>query len=339
MSVKSIIAEIESDVADVLSTQFSYTQTQYVPNANDPALSYERGKQKNGKTLQTCVLYVDIRNSVELNDTHKAVTMGKIYTAFTKAVIKAGRHHGGHTRNIIGDRVMIVFPEVRCFTNAVECAITINHITTNILNAKFTTVNFKCGIGIDFGTLRILKVGIQRNGTEGPENKGLVWAGYPANIASRLTDLANKTLTEEYYEVLRNPINPAYQTFPSGLAGLGNLSSLLGHSPKPTINKNEPFYLATTQTVEMTESEFARSFVPYTHTQDYFTSGGKMITFTRKSKTITYRPILITDAVYRGLTKEAQRLDLAKPQDWQEVKQKIRNVDTKVYGAQFTWKI
>lgn len=333
MSVKSIIAEIESDVADVLATQFSYTQTQNVPNANDPALSYERGKLKSGKTLDTCVLYVDIRNSVAFNDVHQSITMGRLYTAFTKAILKAGRHHGGHTRNIIGDRIMIVFPQARCFTNAIECAITINHIAETILNKRFTTLDFKCGIGIDYGTLKVLKVGIQRNGTEGPENKGLVWAGYPANIASRLTDMANKTVTEEYYEVLRNPINPAFLPY------IPLAYNAFGVVPKPAANPNEPFYLITTETVEMTEAEFAKSFVPYDHTQDYFTSGGKMITFKRKTRTTTYRPILITEAVYNGLVKEGLRLELAKSQDWQEQKQKIRNVDSKVYGATFTWKL
>ena len=133
--------------------------------------------------------------------------MGKVYTAFTKAVLKVARHHNGHIRNIIGDRVMIVFPVKDCFTNAVDCAISINHISKYIINKQFKYVDFKCGIGIDYGDLRIIKVGIQRNGTENAENKGLVWAGYPANIASRLTDSANKVIKETYFEVKRNPLN------------------------------------------------------------------------------------------------------------------------------------
>ena len=322
MSLKPIIDEIEADITDVMATQFSYTQTKNVPNADDAALSYERGKQKSGKVLETCVLYVDIRNSVTLNESHRSITMGKIYTAFTKAIIKAGRKHGGHTRNIIGDRVMIVFPTDRCFTNAVECAITINHICSQILNVKFTNVDFKCGIGIDYGTLKILKVGIQRNGTEGPENKGLVWAGYPANIASRLTDMANKTITEEYYEVLRNPINPRALKY-----------NVLSYDP------SAHFYLTTKEIVEMTESEFAKSFVPYDHTKNYFTSGGKMITFQRKTRTITFPPILVTEAVYKGLIKEGHRKDLTNTSYWYEQKKEVRNVEGKVFGLYLTWNL
>lgn len=331
MSLKPIIDEIEADITDVMATQFSYTQTKNVPNADDVALSYERGRQKSGKTIETCVLYVDIRNSVALNESHRSITMGKIYTAFTKAIIKAGRRHGGHTRNIIGDRVMIVFPADRCFTNAVECAITINHVSSRILNLKFTNVDFKCGIGIDYGTLKILKVGIQRNGTEGPENKGLVWAGYPANIASRLTDMANKTISEDYYLVERHPINPRaikplYTPLYGAYFGLEN-----------TYDPRAPFYLTTTEVVEMTESEFAKSFVPYNHTKDYFTSGGKMITFQRKTRTTTFSPILATEAVYKGLIKEGHRKDLTNTSYWTEQKKEIRNVEGKVFGVDLTW--
>jgi len=335
MSVKSTIAEIETDVSDVLSTQFTYAITTEVPSANDPALSYERTKEKRGKILETCVLYVDIRDSVALNEKHKSITMGKTYTAFTKAVIKAGREHGGHTRNIIGDRVMIVFPKANCFTNAVSCAISINHVAKNILNVKFSTVDFKCGIGIDHGELKIIKVGIQRNGTEGPQNKGLVWAGYPANIASRLTDMGNKTVTETYYNVLRNPINPRALKSP-----YSSLLNFPGFNPMTTFDPNAPFYLTTTETVEMTESEFAQSFVMYSDAKmGYFNSGGKMISFERREKKVTYPPILITQKVYNGLLSENPGADIAKSIFWSEQKQKILNVDSKVYGSSAVWKL
>lgn len=335
MSVKSIISEIETDVSDVIGTQFTYANTAEVPSANDPALSYERFKEKRGKILETCVLYVDIRDSVALTEKHKSITMGRIYTAFTKAVIKAGREHGGHTRNIIGDRVMIVFPKANCFTNAINCAITINYIAQKILNVKFTGVDFKCGIGIDYGELKIIKVGIQRNGTEGPQNKGLVWAGYPANIASRLTDMANKTVSEYYYSVVRNPITP--RAIKSPFDGLLNWPGLVSRS---TYDPTAQFYLNTTETVELTETEFAQSFAMYSDPKmGHFTTGGKMISFERKEKKITYPAILVTEKVYKGLLSENPAADIAKSHFWTEQKQKIRNVDNKVFGSNMLWEI
>lgn len=333
MSVASILTEIATDIQDVIGTQFTYTSTAIVPNANDGGLSYERAKEKKGKILNTCVLYVDIRDSVALNEKHGSTVMGKIYTAFTKAVIKAGREHHGHTRNIIGDRVMIVFPSAGCFTNAVQCAITINHIATKILNAKFKNVDFKCGIGIDYGELKVIKVGIQRNGTEGPQNKGLVWTGYPANVASRLTDMGSKTIKEIYYEVLRNPINPRALKDPP--FGLGSLFGGIYSSYDP----NAPFYLTTTETVQMSETEFAQSFIMYSNMTGYFNSGGKMISFERKERNVNYPPILITDKVYKGLVSENSLAEIANPLQWTEQKHFIRNVQGKVYGSGMTWKI
>lgn len=334
MSVKSIVTEIETDVSDVINTQFNYSNTVEVPSASDPVLSYERSKEKRGKILETCVLYVDIRDSVALTEKHKSITMGKVYTAFTKAVIKAGREHNGHTRNIIGDRVMIVFPKANCFTNAVSCAITINYIAQNVLKIKFPGVDFKCGIGIDYGELKIIKVGIQRNGTEGPENKGLVWAGYPANVASRLTDMANKTITENYYSVVRNPINP--RAVKSRFAGLFNRPGL---TPISTYDPNAPYYLSTTETVEMSELEFARSFVMYNDIKmGHFTTGGQMISFERKERKIIYPAILVTEKVYKGLQGENPGADIAKAHFWTEQKQQIRNVDSKVLGSNMSWK-
>ena len=191
---KELYEEIQGDVEDVVKTSFIHNSTKIVPNLADEGLTYERGQEKKGKVINTCVLYVDIRNSVTLTKKHNNTTMGRVYTAFTKAVLKTARYHNGHTRNIIGDRVMIVFPNENCFTNAVDCAISINHIVKNIINKKFPDVDFKCGIGVDYGELRVIKVGIQRRGEEHGENKGLVWVGYPANHASRLTDNANKGL-------------------------------------------------------------------------------------------------------------------------------------------------
>ncbi|WP_180904080.1 adenylate/guanylate cyclase domain-containing protein, partial [Flavobacterium chungangense] len=190
--IKSLLSEIESDVIDIKVKKFDYIRTTSVPNRYDTTLTFERGENKTGKELETCVLFVDIRNSVALNKKHTTQTMGRIYSIFTKSILKAAKYHKGHVRNIIGDRVMIVFDPNNCFTNSIECAYTINNIS-NIINSTFTAVDFKCGIGIDYGNLKVLKIGLHRRGSEVVDNKNLVWVGYPANIASRLTDNANKT--------------------------------------------------------------------------------------------------------------------------------------------------
>ena len=166
MSVKNIIAEIERDVIDVIKTNFVHNETTVVPNTNDSQLTYESGEEKKGKKIKTCVLFVDIRNSVALTEKHHTQTMGRIYTAFTKAVLKVARHHNGHIRNIIGDRVMVVFPSTNCFTNAVECAISINHIAKYIIKKQFSGVDFKCGIGIDTPSTNKFYQAMMQDGVE-----------------------------------------------------------------------------------------------------------------------------------------------------------------------------
>jgi adenylate cyclase len=331
MAVKGIINEIEQDVADVAKTDFLYNDTKFVPNSEDGGLTYERGTEKRGKKLCSCVLFVDIRNSVALTEKHHSLTMGKIYTAFTKAVLKAGRYHDGHIRNIIGDRVMIVFPEEGCFTKAVDCAISINHIAKYVIRKQFPGVAFKCGIGIDFGELRVIKVGIQRNGTERGENKGLVWAGYPANIASRLTDNANKSMDKTYFEVVRNPINPrALRPIYPSLASVLGIDS--GYDPKA------PFYLSTTETVEMSAEEFANSIAQYS-SGDLFTTGGNLISFVKKQRNFLYPPILMTEAVYNGFKKVNSTRSCIVNNYWTEQKHSINNVASKIYGGDVHWKL
>lgn len=325
MAVKGIIDEVEQDVIDVVRTGFVYDDTELVPNS-ESGLTYERGSQKKGKKLKTCVLYVDIRNSVALTEKHQSITMGRIYTAFTKAVVKIARHHNGHTRNIIGDRVMIVFPSANCFTNAVNCAISINHIAQFIINKKFVDVDFKCGIGIDYGTLRVIKVGIQRNGVERGENKGLVWVGYPANVASRLTDKANKVIKETYYQVSMYPMNPA------------QYNPLFRSIFQGTNVQAQPFYLSTVKTVDMSVEEFADS-IRQLKDGSMYVVGGKLISFEKKNRTTSFSPILMTEEVYKGFSNaNSTRNDVVKKQ-WTVQAGKIDNVANKIYGSNLTWKL
>jgi adenylate cyclase len=328
MALKDILSEITADVADVSKTTFSYVSTQDVPNSHTQGLTFERGKQKAGKEIETCVLYVDIRNSVALTKKHQSISMAKIYTAFIKAVIKAGRHHQASTRNIIGDRVMLVFPAKGCFYNAISCAISINHIARNIIAPLFPDVEFKCGIGVDYGKLKVIKVGIQRNGTEQSENKGLVWTGYPANIASRLTDLANKKVENVSfklnYNAKRSPLWDA--SLRSGIYGLKrpNLLDAIKNSG------TGPYYPYPRE--EEWDAEKFAAAIEFNDGQLVF-KNGQLNSMEKITSKISYPPILITEAVLTGL--RAENSDLGKT--WLQQKVKIKDVTDKVYGGNSYW--
>ncbi len=323
MSLKNIIAEIDSDVLDVTGTSFEHVDTDVVPRSDDGQLTYERGQAKKGKKITTCVLYVDIRNSVALTEKHQTQTMGRIYTAFTKAVLKVARHHNGHIRNIIGDRIMIVFPSKNCFTNAVDCAISINHIAHFVIKKKFSNVDFKCGIGIDYGDLRVIKVGIQRNGTEHSENKGLVWVGYPANIASRLTDIANKEVEQITFEITKRYYRPI-NTF---LRPISDISPFLKL-------KRLPEFFDRIESI--TSEEFLNLILSFKNgTLDSI--GSTIVNFHKNILKFRYPNILMTEKVYKGFKSANSQRNSIRQNLWVEQKHEIKNVKSKVYGSNLIW--
>ncbi|MFN3209509.1 adenylate/guanylate cyclase domain-containing protein [Roseovarius indicus] len=189
--------EIDNEVSEILSSDFTVnvTETRTVPKANDPAITFPnlRTGQLSCKLIETCVLYIDIRKSTELNLKHRRATVAKLYSAFGRAMTKCARHFGGHVRGIIGDRLMVVFDSENCFRNALDTAVLMNSVCKYVLNKKFPHNDIKCGIGIDYGRMLITKVGIIRRSVETSNYQGLVWLGRPANLASKLTDLANKS--------------------------------------------------------------------------------------------------------------------------------------------------
>lgn len=327
---KELYEEIQGDVEDVVKTSFIHNSTKIVPNLADEGLTYERGQEKKGKVINTCVLYVDIRNSVTLTKKHNNTTMGRVYTAFTKAVLKTARYHNGHTRNIIGDRVMIVFPNENCFTNAVDCAISINHIVKNIINKKFPDVDFKCGIGVDYGELRVIKVGIQRRGEEHGENKGLVWVGYPANHASRLTDNANKEIRETVFKVKQYPIIPDFSFLFPAIPPFYTKMSEIGSS-KPIIK-----YSTKEETTVLSAEEFAKK-VYITRDGKFDIYGGRFVSFSKVENIYNYPGILMTEAVYKGYSEANPTSYDVIHNLWKEQNHNIKNISGKIYGSDIEW--
>ena len=189
--------ELSDEVGTILAKDFAVTatNTKVVPHSSDGAITFPNldAKTQACKLIDTCVLYIDIRRSTELSITHKPKTVARLYSAFVRAMTKCARHYGGHVRGIIGDRVMVVFDCDDCFANAVNCAILMNSASKFVINKYFTRNEVQCGIGIDAGKMLVTKTGFRRRGVEQHNYKNLVWLGRPANVASKLTDIANKS--------------------------------------------------------------------------------------------------------------------------------------------------
>lgn len=311
VDIKHFLTEISREIDDFKSTEFIYTPDNKVPNRSDSGLTFGSGELKKGKIVTTCVLYVDIRNSVQLTELHQNKTMAKIYTVFTNGVIKAATRHSGHIRNIIGDRVMIVFKPENCFLNSVHCAITINHIA-NRINNKFA-VNFKCGIGVDYGEMRVLKVGMRKHGNDGVEHRGLVWTGKPANYASRLTDYANKELAFTQFEVKKKQ----YNVF----------------NPLPY-----PMPLSTERTDVLSVEQFLEQIQNSDDGKLKLGFLNDVLSYKKLTNKISLGSILISDKIFREYKKinpDSEGLS-----HWKEViPNTIKNISYTVYSADVIWKL
>lgn len=261
MGLKELRAEIDDEVSTLLGGDFAIevTRTQVVPHAEDGAITFPdvTAKTQGTKLITTCVLYVDIRRSTELNFSHKATTVAKLYTAFVRAMTHVARYYGGHVRGIIGDRVMVIFDSTKCFTSAVNCAIAMNTVSQHIINRHFKANEVTCGIGIDYGNMLATKTGVRRHGVEQGNWRNLAWLGRPANTASKLTDLANKPAETEQVKMVNVAYDQPARNLLAGLFGLATgpagslgspyqpgrnqLSGVFGFAPTPPSGLGSPY--------------------------------------------------------------------------------------------------
>lgn len=227
MSLEDLRDELSEEVAAIFDSQFSIsvTETNTVPQSDDPAITFPNldTQTQGSKLITTCVLYIDMRKSTDLSYAHKPRTVAKLYSAFVRAMTRTARYHGGHVRGIIGDRVMVLFDVKDCFANAVHCAIAMNTVAQYIINKHFKANEVRFGIGIDHGRMLVTKAGIRRHGIEQSNYRNLVWLGRPANVASKLTDAANKPAEFEMVPKVRVAYETRQQPGPFNLGAVGML--------------------------------------------------------------------------------------------------------------------
>jgi adenylate cyclase len=337
MSLTDLRNELSDEVSSILDSGFSIsiTETTSVPHSGDAAITFPNldADTQGAKLIKTCVLYIDMRRSTDLNFEHRAPTVAKLYSAFVRAMTRTARHYGGHVRGIIGDRVMVLFDANRCFENAVYCAVAMNTVSKHIINKHFKANEVKFGIGIDYGKMLATKTGIRRHGQEQANYRNLVWLGRPANVASKLTDVANKLA--EYVTVPRVRVGYQVQTTFGGLfsspMGLGGALELGSGALTPFVTSGQASSGGTfdwkweTETLESFVSQLDVEYVPsrIVHKRSDFAS------FFVSSETVTIRentpPILITSEVWRGFKK-------AKPVDVIVQNSMFKKVEVQVPG-------
>lgn len=322
-----MLIEITEDVKDVLRLGFELvkSQSENVPNYEDPVLTYERGKIKRAKLIETCILFVDIRNSTAISRSNPTDLLAKLYTAFVKSILNIAEYHNGAIRNIIGDRVMIVFPQKDCFKNAIDCAVSINTVSSYIINKQFEKIDFKCGIGIDYGEVKVIKAGIPKKEPERTNYKNLIWIGNTANIASKLTDIANKEIATKYFEV-------HYQN------KFSLLSSFMASSTSKFSNLYRPKY-SPSGFAKVSGDEFVKKFtVDETGNQLY--EGCKIEKLKSLENKVTTFAILMSQEVYEGILRSHPENTyitngLIKKQEGV----KLKDYNRDIFGGNIKWSI
>lgn len=310
MSVADLMVDLKRDVLNILTSDFQVevVETSTVPDLTDTIITFPNTEEQRirCKALETCILFIDIRNSASLSVERRPHTLARIYSSFIRTMTIAAQHFSGHVRDIIGDRVMVVFSRERCFQNAVDTAILMNTLSRHVMQPAVKQLTkdleFRCGIGIDFGRMMVTKVGAAKRGDENEFYRSFVWLGKPANIASRLTDIANKTFTSEQKGVAVGSYYPHTHVWhwedQSFEAFVGQLEATFSR----TLNhKNEYF------------STFFETHLVDQH--------------------VAYPPILMTEAVYEGLKSESPNCDSISKNLWRRQRNTISEYDGTVYGG------
>lgn len=306
---KELNEEVESMNASYFDIEI--TETYSVPSQDDSSLTYENFDtyKKKVKTIETCVLFIDIRKSTNISLKNDAIKMTKLYSSFSRSMVKIAEKTGGKVRNIIGDRVMVVFDHFGCCEKAIETAVLMNSVTKDIINKHFKDASIKCGIGIAYGEMLVTKCGTIKKGVENNHYKYLVWAGKTANIASKLTDSANK-----YYSTSKTThgVNVGTQN-PFTKNWLWTF-----HSIKQLIEKIEFSYISPN--MRFKDPNFSSFYETSQTSYDSY----------------TLPPILMTKSVFDNLKSENKYNEYIGRIN--RIYKTIENVDEAIYGFDFSIK-
>jgi class 3 adenylate cyclase len=197
-------SDVESEVHEIVSTVWTETETDSVPEPEDLSL----GNQ--AKHLEGTVLYADLAGSTAMVDGYTWEFSAEVYKAFLYAAAKVIRSECGEIVAYDGDRVMAVFVGESKNTSAVRGALKINWAVKNLVTPAFkkqystlpASFSIDHVVGIDTSDLRAARTGIRGA-------NDLVWVGKAANHAAKLTELSAHTptwITPAVYESMNESV-------------------------------------------------------------------------------------------------------------------------------------
>ncbi len=172
---------------------------------------------------------------------------------------------------------------------------------------------------------------MHKQGHEGTENRNLVWVGSPANIASRLTDVANKDLKINRFKVSYNPIDydALSYLFPSVMTGNNG-------NNRPPIRS---FHSTNVLIDDLSEAEFGDR-IGYSDTSGITYSRGKFVNFKKEKREINFSPIILTEKVFVEYKKALQLKGESPHSTWQKIENHfIKDFRGNIYQANLIWEV
>lgn len=172
-------------IRDILDSAETFEEVNEIPARSRLTFS-------NGFYVNCTALFIDIRRSSELPNTHTRPVLGKLYRAYLSecvAVINADPN----CREVFinGDCVSGVLntPYAGDVNRAFDTAASL-HSVTKMLNWRLEQKGYtqiKCGIGLAYGRALMLKAGYR-----GSSINDVIWMGDVVNEASNLCHRGNK---------------------------------------------------------------------------------------------------------------------------------------------------
>ena len=179
-----VVNRIENRTKEYLDGEYHIQNSTSLPNKHNVYSGKKAYKTK------ICAFSIDLRNSTKLLMEDGRAVSGKVHKAFLNVVTEVINYFNGDIRDFQGDSVLAYWKSDKDEINkAVRAGLTINWFLKVKLEDYFKPyggVDF--GIGIDFGNIHVLKVGI----TTSERNNDLVYIGKCVNFAVGIANQLKK---------------------------------------------------------------------------------------------------------------------------------------------------
>lgn len=179
------IAASDTRIKEILESAETFDEVDSIPSRD--SLTYS-----NGFYVNCTAVFIDIRGSARLTDSHTRPVIGKIYRAYiSECVSVMNADENCKEVFITGDCVSGIFNSpytyqiVGAFETAGKLSSLIELLNWNLQKKGYKTI--ECGIGIAYGRALMIQAGAKGSGV-----KDVVWIGDVVNEAAHLCHEGNR---------------------------------------------------------------------------------------------------------------------------------------------------